>query len=189
MGRERRRCRREGIYGYLGLIHPIGPQKLTASQGNAVQFRRSVVADSLRPHGPQYARPPCPSPAPRVHPDLCPWSRWRHPTISSSVVPFSSRLQSFPASGSFPRSLLHSNKTQKKQKFYAEMELIAGLILRIKIKRSDQERKKYILFEILRPDVPEPSLGQQRAISFPVFVVFFVFFFLRKLVSLWFLSL
>ena len=69
------------------------------------------------------------------------------------------------------------------------MELIAGLILRIKIKRSDQERKKYILFEILRPDVPEPSLGQQRAISFPVFVVFFVFFFLLKLVSLWFLSL
>ena len=55
------------------------------------------------------------------------------------------------------------------------MELIAGLILRIKIKRSDQERKKYILFEILRPDVPEPSLGQQRAISFPVFVVFFFF--------------
>ena len=55
------------------------------------------------------------------------------------------------------------------------MELIAGLILRIKIKRSDQERKKYILFEILRPDVPEPSLGQQRAISFPVFFFFFFF--------------
>ena len=57
------------------------------------------------------------------------------------------------------------------------MELIAGLILRIKIKRSDQERKKYILFEILRPDAPEPGLGQQRAISFPVFVGFFLFCF------------
>ena len=58
MGRERRRFRREGICGYLGLIHPVGPQKLTASQSNAVQFRRSVVSDSLRPHGPQHARPP-----------------------------------------------------------------------------------------------------------------------------------
>ena len=70
----------------------------------SVQFSRSVVSDSLRPHEPQHARPPCPSPAPRVHPNLCPLSRWCHPTISSSVVPFSSCPQSFPASGSFQMS-------------------------------------------------------------------------------------
>ena len=60
----------------------------------------------LGPHGLQHARPPCPSPAPGVYSNPCPLSQWCHPTISSSVVPFSSRLQSFPASGSFPRSFL-----------------------------------------------------------------------------------
>ena len=60
--------------------------------------------DSLRPHGLQHARLPCPSPTPGVYPNSCPQSRWCHPTISSSVVPFSSCLQSFPASGSFPVS-------------------------------------------------------------------------------------
>ena len=65
------------------------------------QFSRSVVSDSLRSHEPPHARPPCPSPTLRVHPNPCPLSPWWHPTISSSVVPFSSRLQSFPASGSF----------------------------------------------------------------------------------------
>ena len=67
-------------------------------------FRRSVVSDSLRPHGLQHARPPCPSPAPRACTDSCPSSRWCQPTISSSVISFSSCLQSFPASGSFPMS-------------------------------------------------------------------------------------
>ena len=62
------------------------------------------MSDSLRPHGPQHARPPCPSPTPGVYSNLCPLSRWCHPTISSSVVPFSSRFQSFPASGSFQTS-------------------------------------------------------------------------------------
>ena len=71
----------------------------------SVQF--SSVAQSyltLQPHGLQHARPPCPSPTPRIYPNLCPLSRWCHPTISSSVIPFSSSLQSFPASGSFPRT-------------------------------------------------------------------------------------
>ena len=68
------------------------------------QFSCSVMFDSLRPHGPQHARPPCPSPAPGVDSNSCPLSRWCHPTISSSVIPFSSRLQSFPASGSFQMS-------------------------------------------------------------------------------------
>ena len=62
------------------------------------------MSDSLRPHGPHHARPHCPSPTPGACSDSCPSSRWCHPTISSSVVPFSSCLQSFPASGSFPMS-------------------------------------------------------------------------------------
>ena len=64
------------------------------------------MSNSLRPHGLQHARPPCPSPTPRVYPNSCPFSRWYHPTISSSVIPFSSCPQSFPASGSFPMSQL-----------------------------------------------------------------------------------
>ena len=71
-----------------------------------IQFSRSVMSDSLRPHEPQHARSPCPSPNPGVHLNPCPSSQWCHPTISSSVVPFSCCLQSFPASGSFPMSQL-----------------------------------------------------------------------------------
>ena len=70
------------------------------------------MSNSLQPHGPQHARPPCPSPAPRVYPNSCPLSRWCHQTISSSVVPFSSCLQSFPASESFPRSQLFASGSQ-----------------------------------------------------------------------------
>ena len=75
----------------------------TTAQFSSVQFSHSVVSDSLRPHESQHTRPPCPSPTPRVHSNSCP-SCWWYPIISSSVVPFSSRLQSFPASGSFPMS-------------------------------------------------------------------------------------
>ena len=64
----------------------------------------SVVSNSLQPHGCQHARPRCPLPSPRVYSNSCPLSWWCHPTISSSVVPFSFCLQSFPASGSFPGS-------------------------------------------------------------------------------------
>ena len=67
----------------------------------AVQFSRSVVSDSLWPHGLQHTRLSCPSPTPRACSNSYPLSQWCHPTISSSVVPFSSCLQSFPASGSF----------------------------------------------------------------------------------------
>ena len=67
-------------------------------------FSPSVVPDSLQPHGLHHARPPCPSPGPRVCSNSCPSSQWCHPTISSSVIPFSSCLQSFLASGSFPMS-------------------------------------------------------------------------------------
>ena len=75
-------------------------------QFSSVQFSRSVVSDSLRPHELQDARPPCPSPTPRVHSDSCPSSQWCHPAISSSVFPFSSYPQSLPASESFPMSQL-----------------------------------------------------------------------------------
>jgi len=64
---------------------------------HAVQFSCSFVSDSLRPHGPQHARPPCPSPTPGIYSSLYPLSQWCHPTISSSVIPFSSHLQYFPA--------------------------------------------------------------------------------------------
>ena len=71
---------------------------------SAVQFSHSVVSSSLQPHGLQHTRPPCPSPTPRACPNSCPSSQWCHPTLSPSVVPFSSSLQSSPASGSFPMS-------------------------------------------------------------------------------------
>ena len=79
---------------------------------SSVQFGHSVTSDSLRPHELQHASPPCPSPIPRVHPNSCPLSRWCHPTISSSVVPFSSCPQSFPALGSFPVSQLFTSGGQ-----------------------------------------------------------------------------
>ena len=72
----------------------------------SVQFSCSVMSNSLRPHELQHARPPSPSPTPGVHANSCPSSRWCHPTISSSVVPFSSCPQSLPASGTFPMSQL-----------------------------------------------------------------------------------
>ena len=79
---------------------------------SSVQFSCSVVSDSLRHHKPQHARPPCPSPTPGVHPNPCPLSRWCHPTISSSVLPFSSCPQSFLASGSFQMSQLFTSGGQ-----------------------------------------------------------------------------
>ena len=77
-----------------------------------VQFSCSVVSNSLQPHELQHARPPCPSPTSRVYPNPCPLSRWCHPTISSSVIPFCSCPQSFPASGSFQMSQLFTSGGQ-----------------------------------------------------------------------------
>ena len=73
---------------------------------DSVQFSRSVMPNSLRPHELKHARLSCPSPTPRVHPNSCASSRWCHPAISSSVIHFSSFPQSLPASGSFPMSQL-----------------------------------------------------------------------------------
>ena len=79
---------------------------------SSVQFSCSVVSDSLRPHEQQHARPPCPSPTPGVYSNPCPLSRRCHPTISSSVVPFSSCPQTFPASWSFQMSQLFASGGQ-----------------------------------------------------------------------------
>ena len=100
----RHRHKTTDLWTHRGKEKEGGFEKVTLKSIHSVQFSRSVVSDSLRPHELQHARPPCPSPTPGVHPNPCPLSRWCHPTISSSVVPFSSCPQSFPASGSFPVS-------------------------------------------------------------------------------------
>ena len=84
--------------------HIIYTELFRSSFTKMVQFSCSVVSDSLRSHVLQHARLPCPSPTPRACSNSCLSNWWCHPTISSSVVPFSSHLQSFPVSGSFPRS-------------------------------------------------------------------------------------
>ena len=93
-----RRHWRLNLKGVLSLRHPM--------VFRSDKISCSVVSDSLWPHESQHARPPCPSPTPRVHPDSCPSSQWCHPAISSSVIPFSSCPQSLPASESFPMSQL-----------------------------------------------------------------------------------
>ena len=84
----------------LFILYPF----FSLTKHSSVQFSHSVVCDSLRPHELQHARPPCPSPTPRVSPNSCPSSQWCHPAILSPVVPFSSCPQSLQASGSFPMS-------------------------------------------------------------------------------------
>ena len=100
----------------------MGEKQMTLKQGDgqreahcihlSVQFSCSVVSDSLWPHESQHARPPCPSPTPGVYSNSCPSSRWCHPAISSSVIPFSSCPQSLPASWSFPMSQLFASGSQ-----------------------------------------------------------------------------
>ena len=97
----------ETYFSYTNMI--ISPFKGIRS----VQFNHSVMSNSLRPHGLQHTRPPCLTPTPGEHPNSCALSRWCHPTISSSVIPFSSYLQSFPASGSFPMSWFFASGGQK----------------------------------------------------------------------------
>ena len=93
----------QGILLLPKQLKPYSSKNCTIS---SVQFSRSVVSNSLRPHESQHARPPCPSPSPGVHSDSHPSSQWCHPAISSSVVPFFSCPQSLPASESFPMSQL-----------------------------------------------------------------------------------
>ena len=85
---------------------------MSNNQFSSVQFSHSVVSDYLRPRGLQHTRPPCPSATPGVYLNSRPMSQWYHPAISSSVIPFSSHLQSFPASGSFQMSQLFASGGQ-----------------------------------------------------------------------------
>ena len=109
-------CSSLSLFLQCGLLFPsfirLFYSYLNFSDFSSVQFSHSVVSDSLRPHELQHARPPCPSPTPGIHPNPCPLSWWCHPVISSSVIPFSSCPQSFPASGSFPMSQLFASGGQ-----------------------------------------------------------------------------
>ena len=93
--------------GQVYVVKPFYPQLF--HQASSVQFSSSVMSDSLWPHGLQHARLSCSSPSPGACSNPCPSNQWCHPTISSSVVPFSSCLQSFPASGSFLMSQLFTS--------------------------------------------------------------------------------
>ena len=93
------------FFGQLGFYSIIYFPGRSTKESDSVQFSCSVMSDSLWPHGPQHSRPPCPSPSLGVHPNSCPSSQWGHPTISPTVVPFSSCLHSFPESGSFTMSV------------------------------------------------------------------------------------
>ena len=95
-------------YIYLAFLKKISNSKTKIT----IQFSCSVTFDSLRSHGLQHTRPHCPSPTPRVYSNSCPLSPWCHPSISSSVIPFSSHLQSFPASESFQMSQLFASGSQ-----------------------------------------------------------------------------
>ena len=101
----------------------------------------SVVSNCLQPHGQQHARPPCPSPPPRVYSNSCPSSRWCHPTISSSVVPFSSCLQSFPASGSFQMSQVFASGGQSIGVSASTSVLPSSVKLRTLLRRSSGDQK------------------------------------------------
>ena len=94
-------------YVWVFYVDSLKSNSSICSYHQSVQFSCSVMSNSLQPHGLQHARLPCPSPTPGVYPNSCPLSLWCHLTISSSVIPFSSCFQSFPASGSFPMSQLH----------------------------------------------------------------------------------
>ena len=98
------RERKDSIKIFCNVPKKSLPRYLDISTLHFTHFSHSVMSNSLQPNGLQHTRPPCPSSTPRAYSNSCPSSRWYHPTISFSVVSFSSHLQSFPASGSFPMS-------------------------------------------------------------------------------------
>ena len=101
-------------YSWTAVDYEFKMKRLSLySKEASVQLSRSVMSNSLWPHESQHARPPCPSPTPRVHSDSCPSSQWCYPAISSSIVPFSSCSQSLPASESFPMSQLFTSGDQR----------------------------------------------------------------------------
>ena len=103
------------IYMTLEDKHPQVIRCPVCYQGSSVQVSHSIVSDFLQPHGLQQARPPCPSPTSRVYTNSYPLSHWCHPMISSSIIPFSSHLQSFPASGSFLVNQFFASRGQTRE--------------------------------------------------------------------------
>ena len=120
----------ETVWRKRNLLHCWWEWKLAQllEEFSSVQFSRSVVSNFLWPHELQHARPPCLPPTPRVHPNPCPLSRWCHPSISSSVAPFSFCPQSLPASGSFQMSLRRVWRLFKKLKIEWLYDLAIPLV-------------------------------------------------------------
>ena len=112
MASKERRPTKERFQTYLRLFHTFWSILLIIKGWQSIQFNHSVMSDSLRPHGLQHARPPCTSPTPEAYSNSCLLSWWCHPTISPSVVPFFSHLQSFSASGSFQMSQFFASSGQ-----------------------------------------------------------------------------
>ena len=109
------KCQKKLKKNWIPMLYILLHSMCYFSLGRVIQFSQfshSVVSNSLQPHGLQHTRTPCPSPTPGVYSNSCPWSQWCHPTISSSVIPFSSCLQSFPSSRSFPMSQLFASGGQ-----------------------------------------------------------------------------
>ena len=132
----------------------------TKSCKSSVQFSRSVVSGSLWPHGLQHVRPPCPSPSPGAY--SCPSCQWCHPTISSSVIPFFSHLQSFPASGSFPMSWFFSSGGQSIGISASTSVLLSGLVS-IRIEWLDFLAVQRILKSLLQHHGSKASILQSSA--------------------------
>ena len=148
-----------------------------------VLFSRSVMSDFLWPHGLQHAKPPCPS-SPGAYSSSCPLNQWCHPTISSSVIPFSSCLQSFPASGSFPMShhFSWSTRCKKSMKWillaYKGTILIIGEILRehLDVTWSGRVRCIYIYFKYILAWRVHNSEFLLSGLSDQKFFVFYIIF-------------
>ena len=109
-------------------IKMLVPWHKSYDQPSSVHFSRSVVSNSLQPHELQHSRLPCPSPTPGVYPNSCPLSQWCHPTISSSVVPFSSHPQSFLASWSFQKTNLNSILKSKDITLPAKVHVVKAMV-------------------------------------------------------------
>ena len=142
-------------------------------------FSHSVMSDSLWPHGLQQARPPCPSPTPRACSNSCPSSRWCHPTISSSVVPFSSCLQSLPTLGSFPMSPFFTSGSQnvRVSASASEKAMVMNVLSEIKVERSfkkiidhNQDLSPNRFYSFLSPPslLPSVGCGHPTAVAWPV---------------------